>query len=416
LNNPQNHITIFEHETIRFDKGEKRITEKQFSALKKYFGDGVPFYEICHNGVQFKEFVGVIQIGNTLIEVLPKADQAETNESKWRDILIGMLRAVGSFDIKSTSDSHLQVKPNSILDLYFELFISELEYLLRNGLLKQYRKHEGNVGALKGSLKFGQHIQQNLTHQERFYVRYSTYDLEHHLHYILYKTLRLVKRINTCVALQSRIGALLLYFPEMPDIKVSESTFNKIVFNRKNTSYRNCINIARLLLLQYHPDVIKGRNDVLALMFDMNMLWEKFVFVSLRKCKPVSYKVEEQLPKGFWKPEYGNRTTIRPDIVITNETGDRIVLDTKWKILSGGNPTAADLQQMFAYNIYFGAKKVALVYPGPEYNFKKGYFLHTQDEKLTDHECGLITLCVEPNIKQWQVELFDRFYNWLQMN
>ena len=185
-------VTVFEHEAIYFDKGEKQITEDQFKALQLYYGDGVPYYKLLNNGVQFNEYVGVIHVGDMLIEVLPKADKnpdSEMEENKWRSILIDMLRAVGTLEIKSTSNSNLKIKQNTILDLYFELFIKEIEYLLHNGLVKQYRKKEGNETALKGSLQFAKQIQLNLTHQERFYVRHTTYDVEHQLHFILYKTI-----------------------------------------------------------------------------------------------------------------------------------------------------------------------------------------------------------------------------------
>src|SRR5690606_14308158 len=121
---------------------------------------------------------------------------SKVEEKKWRDILIGMMRSVGGFDIKSTSSSHLKIKPNTILDLYFELFIKEVEYVLHSGLVKKYRKKEGNVSALKGSLQFSKHIKYNVTHQERFYVRHTSYDVDHQLHFILYKTIQLIKHIN----------------------------------------------------------------------------------------------------------------------------------------------------------------------------------------------------------------------------
>src|SRR5690606_25296538 len=137
--------------------------------------------------------------------------------------------------------------------------------LLRQGLVKKYRKTEGNSTSLKGNLKFGKHLSQNLVHQERFYIQYTAYDPEHELHSVLYKAIKLLGRINTNEGLQGPIKSLLLDFPEMPDIKISEATFNKLVLNRKTQGYQKAIQIARLLLLNYHPDVSKGSNDILAL-------------------------------------------------------------------------------------------------------------------------------------------------------
>ncbi|MDI1304064.1 MAG: restriction endonuclease [bacterium] len=399
-------IVVFEHEILRFDRGEKKITKDQFEALERYYGNGVPFFKLVYNGVQFNEHVGVIQVGDTLIEVLPKADKnphSETEDKKWRDLLIGMLRAVGSFDIKSTSSTNLKIKPNTILDLYFELFIKEVEYLLHNGLVKKYRKKEGNVTALKGSLQFSKHIQQNLIHQERFYVRHSTYDVEHTLHFILYKTLKLLKQINTNNDLHSRIGVLLLHFPEMPDIKVSDATFEKLVYNRKNLHYEKAIEIAKLLLLKYHPDVSKARNHVLALMFDMNTLWEQFIYVSLKKNKTDFKKVKAQTSKHFWKPENGRRTAMKPDIYIETDNGN-IVLDTKWKNLNGYNPSPDDLRQMYVYHEYFDAKKVALVYPGNSENSKAGTYLK-KDGEHDNKICSVVLINVENEIKEWQKKI-----------
>lgn len=399
-------IVVFEHEILRFDRGEKKITKDQFEALERYYGNGKPFYKLVYNGVQFNEHVGVIQVGNTLIEVLPKADKiphSAGEDQKWRDLLIGMLRAVGSFDIKSTSSSNLKIKPNTILDLYFELFVKEIEYLLHNGLVKKYRKKEGNVTALKGNLQFSKHIQQNLIHQERFYVRHSTYDVEHILHFILYKALKLLKNINTNNDLHSRIGVLLLHFPEMPDIKVSDTTFEKLIYNRKNQHYQKAIEIAKLLLLKYHPDVSKGRNHVLALMFDMNMLWEQFIYTSLKKNKTDFNKIKAQTSKFFWKPENGRRTAMKPDIYI--ETNNRnIVLDTKWKNLNGYNPSPDDLRQMYVYHEYFNAQKVALIYPGNPKNSKAGTYLK-KDVGHDDKICSVVLINIENDIKKWQEKI-----------
>lgn len=410
------HITVFEHESLRIDRGEQRITDIQLKSLQAYYGEsGVPYFSLIHKGVRFNEFVGVIQVGELIIEVLPKADTAfagDNEKKQWRDILIDMLFAVGVFDIHAPSSSSLKLKSNSILDLYFEIFINEIESLLHRGLIKQYRKKEGNVTALKGSLHFPKHIQQNLTHQERFYVRHTTYDVEHQLHFICYKTICLLRQINTNVNLHSRIGALMLHFPEMPDIKVTEATFEKIVFSRKAESYKKAIEISKLLLLQYHPDVSRGRNNVLALMFDMNKLWEQFVYVSLRQHKKENTTITGQTSKFFWKPQSGYRVKMRPDIVVNKDRTDCVVLDTKWKNLNGNIPSPDDLRQMYVYHEYYGANKVALIYPGKETSNSNGNYLDPRTRQETKKECSVISFVVEPKIKQWQKKIYTELENW----
>ncbi|GGC89339.1 hypothetical protein GCM10011508_15780 [Flavobacterium lutivivi] len=411
MNLPKENIVVFEHEILRFDRGEKKITKDQFEALERYHGNGLPFYKLVYNGVQFNEHVGVLQVGNTLIEVLPKADRnphSDEEDKKWRDLLINMLQVVGSFDIKSTSSSNLKIKSNTVLDLYFEMYVKEIEYLLHTGLIKKYRKKEGNVTALKGSLLFSKHIQHNLTHQERFYVRHTTYDVEHTFHFILYKALKLLKQINTNSALNDRIGSLLLNFPEMPEMKVSEATFEKLLYNRKNQHYQKAIEIAKILLLQYHPDVSKGRNHVLALMFDMNLLWEQFIYVSLKKNRTEFAKVKAQTSKHFWKPENGRRTSMKPDIYIETYTGKIIVLDTKWKNLNGYNPSPDDLRQMYVYHEYFDAEKVALVYPGDSSKGRKGNYFDTKENQVGSKQCSVILIDVEETIKEWQRKIIEQ--------
>jgi 5-methylcytosine-specific restriction enzyme subunit McrC len=406
-------IEVFEHATIRI--GQEFITDDKvvkfeaahLKSLQEFYGSkGVPYFTLTHNGVRFNEYVGVLQIGNLTIEVLPKADKNETDTVKWKGLLIGMLRKVGVFDIHSPSSSALSLKNNSILDIYFELFVKEVEFLIHAGLIKKYRKTEGNVTALKGSLQFSKHIQQNLTHQERFYTRYTTYDVTHQLHIILYKALLLLKQINTNGALQSRIGSLLLDFPEMPNIKVSEATFERIIFNRKSNRYKKSIEIARLLLLNYHPDLSKGRNNILALMFDMNLLWEKFIEVSLRKYKTGLKSIHAQSRKSFWQPEGGTASVIKPDLFLELESGDKMVLDTKWKNLNGKNPSPEDLRQMYAYSLYYDANNVNLVYPGKEAS-RNGCFLDKDHGRKTELNCGVINIKTKDNIVEWMKEIAD---------
>ena len=113
---------------------------------------------------------------------------------------------------------------------------------------------------------------------------------------------------NTFIA--NRARTLRFEFPELNDVIVTDALFSNIHFDRKSEVYRDAIKIAKLILLNYMPDRLNPHNSVLALMFDMNRLWEEYVYVMLRR-RLDSYEVSAQRSKSFWE-----NMTIRPDIVI----------------------------------------------------------------------------------------------------
>lgn len=413
MSNKRNHIKVYEHQRLKVgaDYDGVIFTDEIFQQFIRFFGKGVPYFTLLRSGIQFNEYVGAIQIGNTLVEVLPKADKKanDSNKDEWQNALINMMRAVHGFEVKAPSESSLTLKNNSVLDLYFELFLLEVERLLHKGLAKKYRKSEGNLTALKGSLVFSRQISKNLVHKERFYTKHTTYDTEHLLHIILYKTILLLKRINTNAKLLNRINSLVLNFPEMPNQKITAATFEKVALNRKTEGYSKALSIAKLLLLNYHPDLSKGNKHVLALMFDMNNLWEQFVLVSLKKSKV--FKVIGQNSKGFWKPKNGRTRSIRPDIKISNEEGVYI-LDTKWKNVHK-KPSIGDIRQMYAYHHYFNAVKVALFFPG-DHDYTQGNFMKVSNTEIhADQECGLMFVDSNSGVKEWQKAILKEVKDWI---
>ena len=403
------YITKYEHDPLKLDE----LSNAQLRALQSFHGEGIPYFSLIHQGIKFCEFVGVLQVGETVIEVLPKADKNK-QENDWRNILIGMLRVVAGFEVEAPTSTNLHLRQNAILNLYFELFISETEKLLHKGLVKRYRTIKSNNTALKGQLQFAQHVQKNLVHQERFFVAYTIYDNQNNYNAILYQTLIILRRINAIPHLQSRINALLMNFPEMPNIQVTEALFNTIKFSRKTIAYKKAIGIARMILLNYHPDLRKGQENVLALMFNMNQLWEKFVFLTLKKCLSQEFYVIDQKPVKFWKPYHGNTSSLKPDILIETKSGDKFVLDTKWKNQNGASPTSGDIRQMYAYLQYTDSRKAALVYPSDKQQEVGGeFYLENGDGKeLSGKKCSLISFSANPKVNEWQKDISRFIQAW----
>jgi 5-methylcytosine-specific restriction enzyme subunit McrC len=352
------------------------------------------FNSLIRGGVQFNQYVGVLQVGGTTIEVLPKVDRLNKEDDSWRKVLIDMLRKVHGLDLKSTNNAALRLKPHSILDLYMELLVTEVAYLMRQGLTKSYRKTEGNRTALKGKLLFAKQIRHNLVHAERFYVQHSTYDRENKFNCILQKALHLVARLCTQASLRAHVAQLLIDFPELPDIAVDEALFQRLPWTRKTEGYRKAIDIARLLLLNFHPDIRGGEENVIALMFDMNQLWERYMMQILRHAAPDGWTVEGQRRALFWEADGLPDANLKPDIVL-HGSGCTIILDTKWKLLDGGRPSDADIRQLFAYQHKWKAEEGFLVYPDTSLHVANGRFhasifrLHVMGVQVIDADGNL---------------------------
>lgn len=355
--NNKKFIQVFEYQKLRYD--DSGIFRKHhFDAMVKFNElHQNKYFTIIHKGIRFGSYVGVIQIGGLTIEILPKADNNENvDKNLWQNILLNMLKVCKHIQVESISETQLKKRHHSILDVYFELYLNEVERLVKKGLIKKYRKNQSNQNALKGKLLFAQNIQQNLVHKEHFYCEHQVYDKNHLLHQILLKGLLVLKTfVND--SLKDKLNRLLYEFQDFENINIQKKHFDKIIIDRKNYDYQKAIDIAKIIILNYSPSLNYGNDNLLTLLFDMNALWEEYIFRILQKHKTDEIEVSFQNSDKFWENK-----RIRPDIVLKTEY-ETFVIDTKWKIIEANNPSDDDLKQMFVYNLHWKAEKTLLLYP-----------------------------------------------------
>ncbi|MEM9820915.1 MAG: restriction endonuclease, partial [Bacteroidota bacterium] len=303
-------------------------------------------------------YVGALQVGDLIIEVLPKTDRKRVgDEALWHGVLLDMLRYCQLIKVDALTSARLRLRSNSILELYFEIFLTEVEQLLRQGLCKAYHLEQGNRKNWKGKLLFAQQINHNHIHQQRFYTEHDRYDFDHPANRMLYQALLTLSTLLMEVRLQQRLKKIIARFPKFPPTVFREQDFQAIRYTRSMTNYRKALEIARLLLLNYSPDIRGGGHNALAIMFDMNVLFEEYVFQQLRRGAPEGLTVQRQQQTNFW-----NRRQIRPDLLVEYQ-GKRFVLDTKWKLLKKAQPSMEDLKQMYVYCRFFNATQSVLLYP-----------------------------------------------------
>ena len=423
-------IYKFEHGFLAVE--EDGFSNTHFQLLEKYLEKQKKSYlfETSYRkgkkGIKFCQYVGVITVKDLTIFVLPKADKDAKDGDKdlWQERLTFMLSQVYKLNVQTTSPANLQRKTNVLLNIFLKKFIDEVAILLNRGLIKTYRKTDGNRTALKGKLLFNKQIAYNCVHQERFYVRYTTYDYNHILNRIIRQALLAIHDITNSSDIKGRATSTLFNFPELDEKAVTPELFSRLIFDRKSEDYRNVIKLAEMILLNYSPDLHHGNNHVWTLMFDMNKLWEEFVYVTLKR-KLACCTVMAQKQKPLWESDH-NRKTVRADIVVKNNDGEIFVLDTKWKMPRYDGkivPSDADLHQMYVYLDIYGdnqscekAKKVALLYPGQETDDVHGEFINN-----TNAKCDMVFLPGKKYVsqfppndsKKWQEAMADHIKAWM---
>jgi len=364
---PNRIIQVFEYEqlTLFEDSRGRRLKEQELESLLKFNDENTNKYFVpIHKGIKFNSFVGVLQVGNLTLEILPKSDRQKANGSEsyaqWRDALLTMLNVCNKMNVDAINEAHLKKRPFSLLEIYFHLYLIEVEKLLHQGLFKKYKVISGNLKAWKGRMNFSKNITYNIVRKERFYTTHQTYNYDHLINQILYKGLKVVSQVCANIEIQGKSKKLLACFPEIKDVRITESSFKKIQSSRKLYSFKKALDIAQLLILNYSPEIKSGNTKLLALIFDMNKLWEEYLYRMLKKVQRENFEVWAQSSKKFWENK-----TVRPDIVL-NIDGQTYVIDAKWKIINQNKPSDADLKQMYVYNMYWEAEKSLLLYPSSE--------------------------------------------------
>ena len=353
-----------------FDSLEKFVLENEKTAqylkitTKKGFG----------KVLQAQNYVGVIQTKDgTTIEILPKIKNATTEKSK--DILIKMLKTLKNSPFKNLSVANLKSSKIPLFEIFISMFLEELTVLVRNGIKSDYISKEENLKFLKGKLKISEQIKYNTIHKERFFVQYEEFISNRVENRLIKTTLQFLYNKSKLNKNQQRIREFLFVFDEIEISHNIKTDFSKIKLNRQMKDYEQVLLWCKTFLFENSFSPYKGNDIAFALLFDMNLLFESFVYSYLKKSSNFQdIKSQDRTHHLAYENGIG-RFRLKPDIVIN---GGKIIADTKWKILnedkSYNGVLQDDMYQLYAYGTkYANCEKIYLIYPFDELIIKNSY-------------------------------------------
>jgi 5-methylcytosine-specific restriction enzyme subunit McrC len=371
MNSKENLISLFEYEkTEKLNSKEKKEIDKINKIANKNL------FDFTRNGIKAKQYIGFCQIGKRTIEVLPKIfNKGKEDEKLIHKGLLFMLSTTKKLKISETEISNLSEKENSLFEIFIYLFSKNLLELLNKDFKRNYINKEENLNFIKGKINFIKNIRYNLFNKAKNYCSYDEFEENNLMNQILKscvkKLIKLTKSNNNFNLLRKCD----LILNEVEFIKFQNSKVcDKVKFTRLNFEYKETFNLAKLLLFGNSPSSNINNFETFSFMFDMNKLFEEFIFEMLKNIQSEKIKnIQSEKPRlNIFTEINDNKETLfqlKPDILINvnKEKTAEIILDTKYKKISENEKkmgiSQSDVYQLFTYSKYYNSTRNILLYP-----------------------------------------------------
>jgi 5-methylcytosine-specific restriction enzyme subunit McrC len=329
-----------------------------------------------HRAVQVTSFVGVIRSPDGFqIEVLPKVGKViGGGDVQARRLLIEMLRCLGGFRHVQTDSAKLVATRMPLLEVFIGEFLLAVEHIVKQGVRSDYTLRRDNVFALRGKLQIATHLRQNLCRRDRFFAEFDEFSTNRPENRLLHAALRRTLAWTASQANQQLARELCFVFADVPESERPAVDFSKVRPDRGMGHYADALAWARLILGDESPLTGVGGHRAPSLLFPMEAVFEAYVAKHLARQLAHPFTLKTQARSFSLVTHLGQDWfRLKPDLLVQESSSNRLVLDTKWKLLDDKKATGSDkygldqgdFYQLHAYGQSYldGQGDVVLIYP-----------------------------------------------------
>lgn len=391
-------LTLFEHERLDFPWENRHMITLE--RLNRSLGVEL-LRATTHRGrriLKANQYVGVVQLGHTTIQILPKIDYgADKTGSATRNLLF-LLEQVGRFPVRQHDIAPLLKRGQNWYEILTRLFATELRKQVRRGLYSHYQTVDDDLPTLKGKWRIQEQLRQP-GRDHRFAVTYDEFTADNPLNRVFrYVTEQLWQQTRD-YGNRRLLEELRQWLDDiMLPAHLTEKDAPPSLISRLNQRFAPLLNLARLFLGGYTPELAAGSLNSFAYVFDMNQLFESFIISVISRHRaailPPSLQTCSLHPQTKQLPRYLAQTAVqkrvfrlKPDLALYDGSAFPLLLDTKYKKLKQTNQrlgvTQSDFYQMYAYAHRYGAPNVILLYPQTGPPLQKQFLLEDHKAVIT---------------------------------
>lgn len=325
--------------------------------------------KVSRHGIKTKSWVGVIKYKNLHLEILPKLISEDANNDKKiseeeRSIilknLIFMLSYTKNLDIKTNDNAKLSTEKNPFIEILIREFATSLFEALKRLTPKRYVREEENLNYLKGKIKFSENIRYNCTNQAKFYCEYDEFSENNLLNQLFLFVSTCLYNISNNSNNKKTLKFIINYYSDISFVRFDKFKVRKIKLTRNQELFKKAFNLAKMFVEQTSVDLSKNKFENITLVWDMNKLFEEFIFELIKRKIPECEAIAQK-PKRLLKRENVTRRDTRIDILIKNP---QVIIDAKYKKFTDFDDiSSADIYQVTTYCLLHNYKRAILLYP-----------------------------------------------------
>ena len=369
-------IVLREYEKVpvreAWNSEQKIVGQKQLSMLLSHQErNGIALLEPGFRSLKASNWVGTIGLGDHCLDVVPKIDDAngQLDNRQTRGNLLWMAARAGLVPIADADIAFLAGSPKTLLSAFLQLYVDKLTKEWQRGPIRQYVSEDENRTYLRGKLLFSYQLRHNLIQKQRFYTRTDEFVMDTPLSALLKAALRKCSTQSMNMDISRNAKRLLLEFDEISDHDFLPNDMDNIHVTRQHNRYELLVRLAKMILCSMSPGQSGQGEKIYSLMFDINLVFEKFVATELQAATAgTGISVRTQLGgRSLLQKDGKPKFYLRPDIGVYR--GDKLVclIDTKWKRLDPHKRyfgiNQADMYQMYAYGKEFNVPLTIILFP-----------------------------------------------------
>ena len=378
--------------------------------------------KVTRHGIKANSWVGVIKYKNLHLEILPKLISADANNDgeiseAERSIilknLIFMLSYTKKLDIKTNDNTKLATEKNPFIEILIREFATSLFEALKRLTPKRYVREEENLNYLKGKIKFSENIRYNCTNQAKFYCEYDEFSENNLLNQLFLFVSTCLYNISNSSYNKKTLKFIINYYSDISFVRFDKFKARKIKLTRNQELFKKPFKLAKMFVEQTSVDLSKNKFENITLVWDMNKLFEEFIFELIKRKIPECHASAQKTKRLLVRDKETRRDT-KVDILVQKP---EVIIDTKYKKFTNFKEiSSADIYQVTTYCLLHKYHRAILLYPQFENEEPdiKNYHLNNDGDQYRIDFCTINLKYNDLKNEQTQKDIVDKLQQILE--